>query len=489
MRNLFRRFTTPGAAQPAAPEPKPNKRGAMERALSRADQTPPPQRFEPPQLMPGVVPEGQTAAIAMDYAMGAYDYAGMILPSAFVPFPGYPYLANLATRAEYRAMASTMSTEVTREWIDFGTVDKTENPRIAELVAALEKFKVREVLRTVAEHDALYGRGQIAIRLSGDEDKLKLPLVISPHTIPKGALRSFTPIEAVWTTPSAYDALDPTAPDFYKPRVWFMLGKEIHASRLLTIVTRPLPDILKPAYNFSGMSLSQLAEPYVNNWLRTRQAVSDIINTFSITALATSMDQVLQGDDDGVDVFKRAELFTRTRSNLGLMLMDKDREELVQLNTPLSGLHELQSQSQEQMCSVSHIPAIILTGISPSGLNASSDGEVRMFYDWISALQEAFFSQPLDVMIKIVQLHLWGEIDHHITWHWKPLWQLDELELADIRLRESQTDANYIDRGIVSPEEVRAKLARDEDSGYEGIEAEELPDGFGEDVPDGSLEA
>lgn len=491
MRNLLRLFTKPEPAPAAAPTsaPKPDKQGAMARALSRADTTPPPQRFAPPELMPGVVPAGQTAAIAMDYALGAYDYAGMILPDTFVPFPGYPTLANLATRAEYRAMSSTMSTEVTREWIDFGTVDETENPRISELVAALEKFKVREVMRTIAEHDALYGRGQIAIRLAGDDDKLKLPLVISPHTIPQGSLRSFSPVEAVWTTPSVYNAIDPTAPDFYKPRMWFMLGKEIHATRLLSVVTRPLPDILKPAYNFAGMSLSQLAEPYVNNWLRTRQAVSDIINTFSITALATSMDQVLQGDDDGVDVFKRAELFTRTRSNLGLMLMDKEREELVQLNTPLSGLHELQAQAQEHMCSVSRIPAMILTGISPSGLNASSDGEIRTFYDWISAQQEAFFSQPLDVMIKVVQLHLWGEIDESITWHWKPLWQLNELELADIRLRESQTDANYIDRGIVSPEEVRAKLARDEDSGYEGIDVSEVPDNFGEDVPDGDYPA
>ena len=197
------------------------------------------------------------------------------------------------------------------------------------------------------------------------------------------------PVEAVWTTPAGYNALDPAAPDFYKPSSWFMLGQEVHASRLMTVVTRPLPDILKPAFNFAGMSLSQLAEPYVDNWLRTRQSVADLINNFSTTALKTSMDQILQGDDDGADLLNRADLFTATRSNKGLMLLDMEREELVQINTPLSGLHELQAQSQEHMCSVSRMPAIILTGISPSGLNASSDGEIRIFYDWIAAQQEA----------------------------------------------------------------------------------------------------
>lgn len=463
----------PAVAQPA---PTPDRRHAMNRALSQVEQQVPPPRFMPPTIMPGVVPEGRTAAIAMDYAPGVYDYASQLLPTSFQPFPGYPYLANLATRAEYRAFASTMSTEMTREWITFGTVDKTENPRIAELTAAMEKFKVREALRAAVEHDALFGRGQIAISLRGDEDSLKLPLVISKHTIPLGSLRAFTPIEAVWTTPAAYNAIDPTAPDFYKPRAWFMLGKEVHASRLLTVTTRPLPDILKPAYNFSGMSLSQLAEPYVENWLRTRQSVSDLINNFSITGLATSMDQVLQGNDDGVDVFKRAELFTRTRSNQGVMLLDKDREEIVQVNTPLSGLHELQAQAQEHMCSVSRIPAMILTGISPSGLNASSDGEIRAFYDWISAQQEACWSSPLDTMLKVLQLSLWGEIDSSITWHWNPLWQLNELELADIRLKQAQAADMYVNMGVLSPEDVRTRLARDAESGWEGIDVSALPE-------------
>lgn len=463
---------------------------ALQRALNQAQTKPQAvPRFAPPDLMPGVVPEGRTAAIAMDYAPGVYEYASFIMPNTFVPFPGYPYLANLSTRTEYRAFASTMATEVTREWIEFGTVDGGDNPRIAELEKALDEFNVRRVIATMATHDSLYGRGQCAVKFRNDTDEtLQTPLVLDKRTIARKSLKAFAPVEPLWTTPSAYNALDPTAPDFYKPRAWFMLGKEIHASRMLTVITRPLPDILKPAYNFSGMSLSQLAEPYVNNWLRTRQSVSDLINNFSITALATAMDQVLQGNDDGVDVFKRAELFTATRSNQGLMLLDADRERIEQHNVPLSGLHELQAQSLEHLCTSTRIPAMILTGISPSGLNASSDGEIRVFYDWIKSQQEAHYSPVLDDMIAIVQLHLWGEIDDSITWHWRPLWQTSELELADIRLKEAQAADTYVNMGALSPEDVRTKLARDADSGWEGIDELALPeppmdpmDPFGED--------
>lgn len=447
-------------------------------AASKAAEKPAKPRFAPPALMPGVVPDGESPAIAMDFAPGVYDYANSAMPSDFVGFPGYPYLANLATRAEYRAFADTMSTELTREWIKFKSTQDSkaeqDSVRIAELEAAMAEHNIKGIFSRAAAHDCFFGRAQISINIRGADRKL--PLVLSPKTLQPGMLEGFSAIEAMWTTPSMYNALDPAAPDFYRPRAWFVLGQEVHASRLLTIITRQLPDMIKPAYNFSGMSLSQLAEPYVNNWLRTRQSVSDLINNFSITALKTNMGQVLQGSSDGGDVFARADLFTLTRSNRGLMLLDKDGEDLVQVNTPLSGLHELQAQSQEHMCSVGRIPAMLLTGVSPSGLNASSEGEIRAFYDWISAQQEAHWRAPLDIIIKVLMLDLWGEIDPTITFEFCPLWQASGMDAATIRERNANTIGGLIDRGVISQEEARHALASDPESGFSGIDVYELPE-------------
>lgn len=459
-------------------EQRGNLRLAIAQALEASQPTP--KRFDAPALMPGVVPKGQKPAIAMDSCAGVYDFANQAYSADFQPFPGYPYLANLSTRGEFRQMAETMATELTREWIRFkgktgadGEGDQ-DAARISELEAAIKEYDLQGKFKALAVHDGFFGRGQLSINIKGADESL--PLVLSPKTIKQGSLLGFSCVEAMWTTPVAYNAIDPTAPDFYKPTKWFMLGREVHASRLLTIISRPLPDMLKPAYNFGGMSLSQIAEPYVNNWLRTRQAVSDLINNFSITGLKTNMANVVQGQCDGADVLARADLFTLTRSNRGLMLMDKDTEELVQVNTPLSGLHELQAQSQEHMCSISRIPAMILTGISPSGLNASSEGEVRAFYDWISAQQESVWKKPLDTCIKIIMLDLWGEIDDTISWDYCPLWQTSAKEMSEIRLNNANAIGILTDRSIISQEEGRESLAGDKDSGFSGIDVSEVPD-------------
>jgi len=435
-------------------------------------------KWAPPQLMPGVVPAGTTPAVAMDSLCGpTYQFlnsaAGGLYAANIQPFPGYQNLAALATRPEYRAFASTLSTELTREGIEITSKDRTKAKEMAEKIKELEEaceyYGVMGFIQKAAEHDCFFGRGQISINIKGAD--VSVPLILDPRTIKKGSLTGFSNIEPMWTSPSAYNALDPTAPDFYKPSTWWVLGREMHASRLLTIITRPLPDMLKPAYNFSGISMSQLAQPYVENWLRTRQSVSDLVDKFSRTFLKTNMAQVLNGGEGG-DVFDRIEMYVNMQSNLGMGVMDNETEDIVQVNTPLSGLADLQSQSQEHMCSVSKIPAIKLTGISPSGLNASSEGEIRSFYDDISSVQQSYYFSPLDTMLKVIQLSKWGEIDDAITFKFKSLWQTSAKEESEIRFNKAQEAQIYIANSVIDPSEARQQLSDDPDSGWDNIDGD-----------------
>lgn len=469
MLERIKRWLWPAPVSTATPPRRPNFRRAAALAAPIADAP----RFpiQPPQLPPGVVPKGAKApALAMDSVESQF----LTTVASGQGFPGYPYLSQLSTRAEFRAFAEALSTEVTREWLTITSKsDEAEDGRVKEIEDEFKRLGVREIIQKAVEHDAFFGRAQIFVDC-GKEEARDTPLVLSPKTVAQGSLKRVATVEAVWTTPATYNAVDPIAPDFFKPSAWFMLGQKVHASRLMTVITRPLPDLMKPAFNFGGMSLSQLAEPYVENWLRTRQSVADLINNFSISVLATDMSQLLGADDedDGGNLMNRAALFTRMRSNKGLMVLDKEREELVQVNTPLSGLHELQAQSQEHMCSVSRMPAIKLTGISPSGLNASSEGEIRVFYDWVAAQQEAHWRAPIETILQVVQLSLWGRIDPDIGFAWNPLYQMTPNELADIRLKNSQAATTYITNGVIDPSEERERLARDPESGYLGLDTD-----------------
>jgi hypothetical protein len=75
-------------------------------------------------------------------------------------------------------------------------------------------------------------------------------------------------------------------------------------------------------------------------------------------------------------------------------------------------------------------------------------------------------------MLNLVQLSLFGEIDPDITFDFVPLYQMTELELSTMRNNDSIRAGNYIDRGVLDAQEERERLARDPDSGYQGIDVE-----------------
>lgn len=485
--NIFRRWFGKPIAVAGTPAPARKKRPIQWARLlalaGPAKEAPKPNPVERYLPAPGVVPTDQEkAVVAMDATPYDYlqsaSYLGMTLENSF---PGYPYLAQLAQLPEYRKITGTIASEMTRKWIKLQSTgegdDKAE--RIEKLEKALERFQVRAKFRAMAEQDGFFGRGQLYLDLSKpggapaseDPAELQTSLVISPAKIKKGSLLGFRVVEAMWTYPDTYNSTNPLAKDYYKPTTWYVMGKIVHDSRFVMMISNPVPDILKSAYSFGGISMSQLARPYVDNWLRTRDSVSDLVHSFSTSGLKTNLETMLAPSLDGSgDILKRVELFNRLRDNRGLMALDKESEDFFQFNTPLSGLDALQAQAQEQMAAVSSIPLVKLLGIQPAGLNASSDGEIRVFYDHIHSLQERLFRDPLKKVLDVIQLDLDGEIDPDVTFDFEPLFQLSSLELANERKANAETDQVLIDASVISTEESRARITSDPDSPYASLE-------------------
>lgn len=480
--------------------------------------------FQVAQHPPAVTPPSRAHRMAMDdninWAAAAWDGAFMgATVNEGLLFLGYPYLAELAQRPEYRVISDTLATEMTRKWIKLRATgdqsddddDKAAGPdpdgaervepepsradarakasRIKAIEDELERLQVRDRFCDLAAQDGYFGRshlyldyghniddreqaGELAISIGDGRDRRSQTLIGNA----KRKLREVRTVEAVWTYPMGYNAINPLRPNWYAPQTWYVMGQEIHASRLLTFVGRPVPDMLKPAYSFGGLSMSQLAKPYVDIWLTTRQSIADLIHAFSVMVLCTDLSTMMQDASDSSSLMGRVTLFNNMRDNKGLMVLNKNTEDFKNVSASLAGLHELQAQAQEHMASVARIPLVKFTGISPSGLNASSEGEMRAFYDTIAAMQNRFFRPNLNRVINLIQLGLFGEIDPEITYDFVPLWELTEKERAEQRKADAETAQVHIDSGVLSPEEERRRIANDPDSPYSGLDPDDVPD-------------
>lgn len=437
---------------------------------------------------PGVLPKGKK--IAQDSASGEMLtwIAGAQYNLAFAEgysFLGYPYLSQLANIPEFRLIGATIAEEATRKWIEIKSKseDKGKADKIKELEAEFDRLGVRAAFKTISEQDSWFGRAHLYLDTGDTNDRPELvkPLgdggKLTKAKLKKGELRALKTVEPVWCYPSRYDAQDPLKDSWYRPDVWFVNGKEVHASRLLTFVGRPVPDLLKPSFSFGGLSLTQMAKPYVDNWLQTRQSVNDLIQAFSVMVLMTDLQGLMQ--TGGVELDKRIQLFNNYRNNRGVMVLSKNDEDFKNVAANISGLDKLQAQAQEHICSVAQIPLVKYTGISPSGLNASSEGEIQVFYDREHAYQEYFFTPHLNTVFKMAQINIWGQVDEDLMYIYKPLFELNQEKLATVKKIEAETDKILVDGGILDPSESRTRIANDPDKPYGEIDPDEVPEPVG----------
>jgi uncharacterized protein len=441
--------------------------------------------LRPPEPPPGVLPKGKTAkSLALDFNSlagwggGAFGSIG----AEGVCFVGYPYLSELTQRAEFRVLSETIAEEVTRRW---GEVKAAGGNDKADKVNAIEeefkRLKVREKIRRCDELDNFFGRAHLFLDFGVDSSapELKLPVGNGSNDLSKSKcgpsvpLKQIRVIEPFWVYPGMYNSSDPLAEDWYCPPTWYIMGKEAHRSRLLTFVSREMPDILKPSYMFGGLSLSQMAQPYIEIWLNTRQSIATLVQNFCQWVLKTEMQDVLSGATPD-KLIGRIESLVFGK-NGGVAAIDMNTEDISSISMPLSGLHELQAQAQEHMAAVSKIPLVKLTGISPSGLNASSEGEIKVFGDMIHARQEFLHNDHVNTILGFVQLSLFGKVDPDITFEWAPLDEMSDKEWAELRKMEAETDGFLIDKGVISPEESRKRISEDQESPYDGLDAAAVP--------------
>ncbi|MFP1767268.1 anti-CBASS protein Acb1 family protein [Lonsdalea quercina] len=427
-------------------------------------------RYEP---LPGVIPEGRVdSSLAMDAT--PYDLLNsMSIGDEYSGFRGYPQLAAMSQRVEYANMHTVMADEMTRNWIEVKSTEEGD-PDVDLMESALEKYDVKRLIHEAVRQDSMFGVAHIYIDLGTKRGDLELekPLFLDPRKISKGSLKGFNIVDPTWIYPARYNTTWPLSSDFYKPQGWFVMGATLHESRFIDIISRPVPDILKPSYNFGGLSLTQLMEDYVDDWREAKKNVIKILRTLRMRALKTDMDARLSepGEFD-----KRIKLFTQYQDNFGIWAIDSE-EDLLHMQTSLGELSNLLSNYQEQLCIPARITNLKLLGNAPAGLNASGDSELETWHETISGMQERDIRRALENIFKIIQLSEFGEIKENLFFEFRPLDEVSEEVRANTNKVRVETVTAAADSMLISSEEGRDALKAIDGAGFENLSGDYEPE-------------
>ena len=175
----------------------------------------------------------------------------------------------------------------------------------------------------------------------------------------------------------------------------------------------------------------------------------------------------MMASDTDDTIKRRLELMNASRSNANALLLDADGESFERVEVgALTGVVDVMDRMMNMVSATSGIPVTVLMGQAPAGLNATGDADIRSWYDEVSSERTQMLDPKLRRVIGLVLRSKDGPTGGREPKGWKTvwpsLWQMTPTEQADLRNKQANTDALYIDRQVLTSEEVATSRFRRE---------------------------
>lgn len=161
---------------------------------------------------------------------------------------------------------------------------------------------------------------------------------------------------------------------------------------------------------------------------------------------------------DGEDlILKRAQILDMAQSIARTKLIDS-KEKFERQTTNLTGLAEILREFATRLASAAKMPVTKLMGISPAGLNATGESDIRGWYDSVRSYQRKHIKKKLDRLLLCAFRAKNGPTKGKEPDLWEvqfaPLWTPSVAEEAELRNKQAQTDVAYVNAGVVLADEV-----------------------------------
>lgn len=293
----------------------------------------------------------------------------------------------------------------------------------------------------------------------------------NPDGIRPGSYRGISQIDPYWITPELgpVAASDPSAIDFYEPTWWRINGQRVHRTHLVIMTTGELPDILKPAYLYGGVSIPQKIAERVFAAERTANEAPMLALTKRLTTLKTDITQALS-DQEAFN--QRMAYWLSIQNNFGAKIIGEG-DEVEQHDTSLADLDDTIMTQFQLVAAASGVPATKLLGTQPKGFNASGDYEESSYHEELESMQEHDLSPLVNrhhlILMRSHVTKKFGIKPFDTEVNWKPVDSPTAQELAELNDKKADTRQKYVNMGAVDGTDVRELIISDPDSGFNGI--------------------
>lgn len=352
------------------------------------------------------------------------------------------------------------------------SVMNESDPQIQGLGVGLEQFiaRVRELDKDFKINEHLVDMWRFTqvfgIRVcifdvkSDDPNYYSKPFNIDG--VGKGCYLGIKQVDPYWMMPvlSGKSTRDPTSRDFYIPEYWVIGGKKYHKSHLVIGRASEPADILKPAYIFGGIPLTQRIYERVYAAERTANEGPLLATSKRQTVLHTDL---MAAEAQPAKFLARIMKWVMQRDNFGVKTVGID-DTVEQFDTSLADLDAVIMNQYQLVAAIGEVPATKLLGTSPKGFQSNGNGEEKNYHEKLESVQ-SFLIPLLDRHHQLLVKSEYG-VDVQLESVWNRVDSFTAEELAELNYKKAQTGEILMNLGATCPDDERNRVKNDPLSGY-----------------------
>jgi len=338
-----------------------------------------------------------------------------------------------------RKIVDIIPNDMTREWRNWQA-----EPNQIEAIEALEnaplinlQAKVNDALRKAR----LFGGAAIflGMRDGRPEEELR------PDQVGTGDLQYLHVLHRheVTVGEAIQDVVSPFygEPSYYEVRGQGGGQARVHPSRMVRFIGAQVLDQRSRDTDGWGDSVLQIAYDAIQNAGSSQSHIASLIPEMKTDIIyVPGLSKALQNEVTTKQLTDRFAYANSIKSMFSMTLLEGNGaggdnalgEKWEQKQISFAQLPELMQQYLQIAAGAADIPVTRLLGQSPSGLNATGDGDLRNYYDNIGARQRTELRPRLARIDEVLIRSALGARDPAIFYEWAPLWSLSEKEQAEI---------------------------------------------------------
>ena len=377
--------------------------------------------------------------------------------------------------------------DMLREWYKLKNVPP-------EMMAALSrverKTKLRARLSEGLRWGRLYGGAAGLIMIRGQENQLDQPLDL--ESIYPGTFQGLYILDR-WQgiVPDMELIFEGGEPN---PKYYSITDAEghtvtrVHHSRIIRFTGRDLPYLERTAEIYWGESeVEALYREVVNHDNVSANIAALTFQANLTTQEMKGLNQLLStGSPEGMRRFwATIQAQTVVQSNYGLRLVEEGTK-VTNTQYTFTGLSDVYETMCLNLCGASHYPMTKLFGRSPAGMDATGEGDLKNYYDYVDSQREAKLRPVLEKLLPVLCMSALGHVPEGLDVSFPPLWTPTAKELADIAKAKAEAVAAAYTNGLLNVDTAQKELRKlEEETGMFGsITDEEIAANAGKSYQD-----